>query len=102
MAKVLMIASEANPFAKTGGLADVVGALSPTLLCRGDEVAVVMPRYRHLDLAKLRRIYDDLRVWLGDRTSYGTSVYTAVERNVPYFFIDCPAMFGREGLYGGS
>ncbi len=102
MSKVLMAASEANPFAKTGGLADVVGALAPTPRCRGDEVAIVMPRYRNINLHNMRRIYDDLRVWLSDGNSYGTSVYTAVERDVPYYFIDCPVLYDREGLYGDA
>ena len=44
--RVLMVASEALPFAKTGGLADVLGALPRALARLGHEVDVVMPRYR--------------------------------------------------------
>ncbi len=44
--KILMVASEATPFAKTGGLADVMGSLPPALVRLGDEVGVVMPKYR--------------------------------------------------------
>ena len=44
--KILMVASEATPYAKTGGLADVIGALPHALAARGEEVAVVLPLYR--------------------------------------------------------
>ena len=43
---ILMVASEATPFAKTGGLADVLGALPAALAERGEQVAVVLPAYR--------------------------------------------------------
>jgi starch synthase len=102
MSKILMVASEANPFAKTGGLADVVGALSPTLRAGGDEVAVVMPRYRGVPLENARCVYEDLRLWLGDTSCYAARIYSAVEREVPYYFIDCPPLYDREGLYGDA
>ena len=45
-----MVASEAAPFAKTGGLADVLGSLPPALARLGDEVAVVLPLYRGISI----------------------------------------------------
>ena len=53
--KILMVASEAAPFAKTGGLADVVGSLPAALKSLGHEVAVLLPRYRAVDLKSARR-----------------------------------------------
>jgi starch synthase len=53
-----MVASEVLPLAKTGGLADVVGALPAALQAFGDEVAVVIPRYGFIDLKDLRRVWD--------------------------------------------
>ena len=50
MTKVLMVASEATPFAKTGGLAEVIGSLAPSLRERGEDVAVFLPRYRAIGL----------------------------------------------------
>ena len=50
MPKILMAASEATPFAKTGGMADVMGALPPALKARGEDVAVAIPRYRSVPL----------------------------------------------------
>ncbi|HVX65290.1 MAG TPA: glycogen synthase GlgA [Bryobacteraceae bacterium] len=99
--KVLMVASEATPFAKTGGLADVIGALSPTLRARGTDVSVIMPRYRGMDVRGLPVVYQDLRVWLGP-DSYTCNVHRATERDVPYFLVDCPPLYDREALYGDA
>jgi len=101
MAKILMVASEANPFAKTGGLADVVGALAAALRDRGEEVGIVLPRYRGVPLENARRVLDDLGLWLGP-AHYPASAWQVVERGVPYYFIDCPALYDRDGIYGGA
>ena len=60
-----MVSSEAAPFAKTGGLADVVGSLPAALQSLGDEVAVVIPRYGSIGLKTARRVYDRLSIYLG-------------------------------------
>lgn len=101
MLKVLMVASEANPFAKTGGLADVVGALSPSLNALGHETAILMPRYAHMSTHGLPRVYSDLYVWFGWR-SHVCSILKAVERGVTYYLLDCPPLFERDGIYGDS
>src|SRR2546430_2186106 len=100
MSKVLMVASEARPFAKTGGLADVVGSLPAALHALGEDVAVLMPRYRGVAVDGARRIYDYLPIWLGG-VSFITSVYQVVDP-IPYYFLDCPELYDREGLYGAS
>jgi starch synthase len=99
MTKVLMVASEAKPFAKTGGLADVVGSLPAELAALGDEVAVVMPRYRAVKLEGAQRVYDVLPVRLGPR-NYPAELWMATERGVPFYFVNCPELFDRDGLYG--
>jgi starch synthase len=101
MTKVLMVASEATPFAKTGGLAEVIGSLAPSLRAQGEDVAVFLPRYRSTGLPGLTRAFDDLQIWLGS-DSYPVSLYQATDRGVPYYFLDCPALFDRDGLYGDS
>jgi starch synthase len=98
MTKILMVASEANPFAKTGGLADVVGDLSPTLRALGEQVAVLMPRYRGISLHGLPRVYEDLRVWFGPGC-HVSHLYRAEHRGVPYYLLDNPALFDRDGTY---
>ncbi|MEX2261331.1 MAG: glycogen synthase GlgA [Bryobacteraceae bacterium] len=100
MTKILMVGSEAAPFAKTGGLADVLGALPAALHELGDEVAVLLPRYGSIPLAELERIYDSLEIWLGP-ARYETSVYRT-GRGATYYFLDCPQLYDRPGLYGDA
>ncbi len=96
--RILMVASEATPFAKTGGLADVVGSLPAALKALGHEVAVLIPRYAGVDLKNARRVYDSLPVWLPPRR-FDASIYL-IERQTPFYFVDCPPLFDRPGLYG--
>jgi len=98
MTKVLMVASEAAPFAKTGGLADVVGSLPAALRSLGDEVAVLIPRYRAVKLEGARRVYDVLPIWLGSR-SFDAQLLL-MEGEVPFYFLECPELFDRDGFYG--
>jgi starch synthase len=95
-----MVSSEAAPLAKTGGLADVVGALPAALRDFGDEVAVVIPRYGSVDLASARLVYDRLAVHLG-ATRYDTAVYQA-PAEFPLYLVDCPPLFDRTGFYGSG
>src|ERR1051326_2340415 len=98
--RVLMVSSEAAPFAKTGGLADVVGSLPAALEQLGNEVAVVLPRYGSIDLKAARRVWDHLLVHLGPN-AFDLSVYQAAAP-YPVYLIDEPSLFGsdRKGLYG--
>jgi len=93
-----MVASEAAPLAKTGGLADVVGALPSALHGCGDEVAVVIPRYESIDLAGARRVWDPLPIFLGP-ARYDAAIYLA-PAEYPLYLVDCPALYERKGLYG--
>lgn len=93
-----MISSECAPLAKTGGLADVLGALPPALKAAGENVAVVIPRYGSIDLKAARRVYDRLPVFLGPNR-YDTSIYLAPEA-FPLYLVDCPPLFDRPGFYG--
>jgi starch synthase len=99
--KILMAASEATPYAKTGGLADVLGALPVSLQARGEEVAVALPLYRSAApfLKDADRVFDGLRVTLG-ATSWVCSVKRFLHRGVRFYFVDCPELFDRDGLYG--
>ncbi len=96
--KILMVASEAAPFAKTGGLADVVGSLPAALKALGHDVAVLLPRYTAVDLKSTRRVYDWLPVWLPPNR-YDTSLYLT-DGETPLYFLDCPPLYDRPGLYG--
>jgi starch synthase len=96
--RILMVASEAIPFAKTGGLADVVGALPRALVRLGHDVDVVMPRYRGITAGELDK---PLTVALG-RQIGEAAVYTAVNNGVRTAFIDQPAYYDRDYLYGAG
>ena len=95
--RILMVASEALPFAKTGGLADVLGALPRALARLGHEVDVVMPA-----LPRHRRREQSLRASGGARRSVAAMRRSiASERDgVRIVFVDHPDYFDRDYLYG--
>ena len=93
-----MVSAEAAPLAKTGGLADVLGSLPRALAEYGDQAAIVLPRYRRIDLEAARPVCEQLTIWLGTR-SYETSVWVA-DLTVPFYLVDCPELYDRDGLYG--
>lgn len=93
-----MVASEATPFCKTGGLADVIGALPAALKQLGHEVAVVLPAYRvNKYPGPLREVYRSLRIYLGK--GYDVNIYECLERGVPFYFVDSAELFDRAGIY---
>jgi starch synthase len=98
--KLAMIAAECVPFAKTGGLADVVGALPQALRALGHEVVVVMPKYRGVDDAKygLRPFLSPLGVWMGNTLEW-CAVHTIDNGGVPIYFVESDKYFDRPGLY---
>ncbi len=93
-----MVASEATPFAKTGGLADVAGALPAALQSIGDEVAVVMPRYRSIRWEETEPVYENMVVYAG-ATPYRVDIRTKLLNGVRFHFVEAPYFFDREGLY---
>jgi starch synthase len=95
-----MVSSEAAPLAKTGGLADVVGALPSALRSYGDDVAVVIPRYGSIDLKGARRVWDGMAIHLG-LARYDVAIYQAAEE-YPLYLVDCPPLFERKEFYGES
>src|SRR5260221_635778 len=96
---ILMVASEATPFSKTGGVADVIGGLSAALTARGEGVGVVPPAYRQNQYpSPPREAYGNLGIPLGP--GYSVDVWELTERDVPFFFVHCPPLYDRDGIYG--
>ncbi|MBE0432970.1 glycogen synthase GlgA [candidate division WOR-3 bacterium] len=90
--KVAFVASEAVPYAKTGGLADVIGALPPSLRGLDIETTIIMPRYRSIAGGKK----DGIRLKVA-----GAYPVSAIEQDGS-IFIDHPGFFDRDGLYGDN
>ena len=95
---VLFVASEMAPFAKTGGLADVVAALPKYLASAGHDVRVVLPLYDTVDTKKAT--FDwvmDLEIPLGAHR-YQTKIFRVGNAPIVYF-VHCPALYARGRLY---
>ena len=99
--KILMVTSEVVPFAKAGGLGDMVAALSAELRRQGHDVRVVLPRYYSIDIGRLQRIGGPLGVPLGEREEW-CAVYQSrlPGADVPVYFLDHDVLYGRDGIYG--
>lgn len=101
---VVMAASEAVPYAKTGGLADVVGALSTALAKLGHRVTLLLPGYRALLVAKDRRVAAQFSVSVGG-VAAGVSIeeeYVTVIgglHQMRVLFVCHDPYFARQGLY---
>lgn len=100
---ILLAASEVVPFAKSGGLADVAGALPKALDAQGHDIRVVMPRYYIVDKEKynLKLLEGSLGVPMGSTGEAWASVYEGIlpGSKVKVYFIEHDGFFGRKGLY---
>ena len=96
--RILFIASEALPYAKTGGLADVIEALPRALIKLGHEVAVFLPRYR--GIKAFSTVMPSLTIPQGTRLRFPAIASGSLLRGVRYFFLDDPFYFDRDGIYG--
>ncbi len=88
--KIAFVASEAIPYAKTGGLADVVGTLPVHLKNLGIRTALFLPKYKGIKGTLVNTVHIDMN------TRYAVHVYADGD----VYFIDYPEFFERDGLYG--
>lgn len=99
--KILFVASECVPFAKTGGLADVVGALPIALAERGHDVRVVIPRYQVTKKLAATRLPAPLAVELGERVRWGAVWEARLGRDAArVYLLEHDELFDRDGVYG--
>src|SRR5690242_13462997 len=98
---IAFAASECVPFSKTGGLADVLGALPAAVAALGHRVTVYLPRYKQTRLPReAYAVVGSITVPFDDRYRF-CSVIDGGERNgVKFYFIDYPPFFERDALYG--
>lgn len=99
--RVLMVASEAVPFAKSGGLADVVSALSGSLAAKGVDVRILLPLYSSVPRDHAKPACDSFEISLGVVPETFELWETTLPRNeVPVYLLDNLPLFGRDGIYG--
>lgn len=97
--RVLFATSEATPFIKSGGLADVLGSLPKEMVKKGVESIVVLPKYQDMKLADKIEFVTNFDIWVGWRKVY-CGVFTYVVDGVRFYFIDNEQYYRRPGLYG--
>jgi ADP-glucose type glycogen/starch synthase len=101
--KLLFVASECVPFAKSGGLGDVIGALPKPLAKLGADVRVILPKYEDIpERFKLLMEQHTITYWnvqLGWREQY-CGIQQLVADGITYYFVDNEFYFKRKGLYG--
>lgn len=96
---ILFVSGESKPFAKTGGLADVVFSLSKEMVKKGNEVSVCIPLYKSIkdsnsDLKKISSFKVKMNWRMQD-----VDVYETIRNGVKFYFIGCAVYFNREHLY---
>lgn len=99
--KVLFAASEAVPFIKTGGLADVIGSLPKELVGQELDVRVILPKYGDIP-AKYRNAMEPVvthNIYVGWRKQY-IGIQMLKQDGVTFYFVDNEFYFNRPGIYG--
>lgn len=97
--KVLICASEGAPFAKTGGLADVIGALPKALKQKGVDARVIMPYYKKIKEKQIAYYKGYAYVRIGSRMEY-VGIFHAVHEGIDFYFVDNDRYFYRDTFYG--
>ncbi|MBL8202283.1 MAG: glycogen synthase [Chromatiales bacterium] len=103
--RILMVSAEYAPLAKAGGLADMVTGLSRALVAAGHDVRVVLPRYGGMAPGPLLRDGEQVSPVAvgGTHPAYGfQQLAPAPGREPLVYLVDCPALFGSGGIYGGG
>src|SRR2546426_1302298 len=100
--KILILAAEIVPFAKVGGLADVVGALPKALQELGHDVRLAMPRYGQVkpERFELANVLDAVTVGMASFREQVSVCQGTIGNGIPVYMIDAPRYFDRENIYG--
>ncbi len=100
--KLLFVVSECVPFAKTGGLGDVAGALPIALHQRGHDVRVLMPRYRSVKAMPAALMPKPMAVPTAWGEQWAAVYRSELAEGVPVYLLEHDTLFDREGLYGDA
>jgi starch synthase len=99
--QILLVSSEVAPFAKTGGLADVAGSLPRALRRLGHDVRIFLPWYQAVERQGITAEPLPLRVEAAvDGVAHSAGLRRGQLEDILVYFLDHPAFFQREGLYG--
>ena len=98
--KILFVSAEVHPFAKTGGLADVSGALPPALYKLGHDIRVIMPKYSCTSKAGKRMQALKVDLELPGFSQKGTLFQSELTDSVPVYLIEHDGYYNREHIYG--
>ena len=96
---IAFAASECVPYSKTGGLADVVGALPRALAALGHQVSVYLPKYRQTKLTDPQTVVRSVTIPFDDKHRFCSVLSGGYQSGVRYYFIDYPPYFDRDNLY---
>jgi starch synthase len=101
MLKILLLAAEAIPFAKTGGLADVAGTLPKAIRALGHDIRVAMPRYSRVDAKqfRLQEVLPAFDIPIHRTTEPARILRATIAPDVPVYMVDNARYFDREGIY---
>ncbi|MGD8516158.1 MAG: glycogen/starch synthase [Anaerolineae bacterium] len=98
---ILLLAAEAVPFAKTGGLAEVIGSLPKAIRALGHDIRVAMPRYGRIDPEKFRlqEAVPPFDVPIHRTTEPARILQGNISPDIPVYMVDNDNYFAREGIY---
>jgi starch synthase len=97
---IAFAASECVPFSKTGGLADVVGALPRALAALGHQVSVYIPRYRQTKLADPQTVVRSITIPFDDKYRFCSVTTAGTSAGVRFYFVEYAPYFDRDAIYG--
>src|SRR5208283_4255319 len=99
--KIAIIAAEAAPYAKAGGLADVIGSLPGALKAAGQEPVLIVPGYSSItDSVETAPLLRNIPIRFGDNVERFSVLRATDPHGVPMYLIDHPGFFGRPEIYG--
>ena len=98
---ILFISTEAEPFAKSGGLGDVIGSLPRELKSQGVDARVILPLYKNIrnQYKSQLKFIKDFKVMLSWRTQY-CGIFEMEYEGVTFYFLDNEQYFHRDAYYG--
>ncbi len=99
--RILLLAAEVVPFAKTGGLADVAGALPKAIRALGHDIRVAMPRYGRIDPDRfgLQEVIPSFDVPVHHTTEPASILQAAIGPDIPVYMVENARFFDREAIY---